>query len=77
MRFTIVGLGYVGTSAAALMSRKHHVSVIDISADKLENIRRNISPVGYDDLKTFLRTRARISALRKIRKKPIVRLISF
>lgn len=53
MRFTVVGLGYVGTSTAALMSQKHQVSVIDISAGKLEDIKRNISPIADEDLEAF------------------------
>ena len=53
MRFTVVGLGYVGTSTAALMSQKHQVSVIDISAGKLEDIKRNISPISDEDLEAF------------------------
>lgn len=54
MKFTIVGIGYVGASTAALFAAKHSVSVVDISREKLDRIRRGVSPISDKDLSLFL-----------------------
>ena len=46
MKFTVVGMGYVGASAAALLAMKHHVSAVDISQDKLDIIKQKKLPIA-------------------------------
>lgn len=46
MKFTVVGMGYVGASAAALLARKHHVFAVDISQDKLDIIKQRKLPIA-------------------------------
>ena len=46
MKFTVVGMGYVGASAAALLARKHHVFAVDVSQDKLDIIKQRKLPIA-------------------------------
>lgn len=42
---TVFGAGYVGLSVATLLSRHHHVTLVDIVREKVEMINNRISPV--------------------------------
>lgn len=46
MKFTVVGMGYVGASAAALLAMRYEVFAADISHDKLDIIRQKQSPIA-------------------------------
>ena len=54
MNITIAGLGYVGTSIAVLLSRKHQVLCYDIDKKKLDLINKKKSPVDDPEIKNFL-----------------------
>ena len=53
-RFTVVGLGYVGTSIAVLLSQKFPVIAFDIDNKKINKINKNISPVAETKINTFI-----------------------
>ena len=42
---TVFGAGYVGLSIATLLSRHHHVTLVDIIKEKVEMINNRISPI--------------------------------
>ena len=44
-KVTVVGAGYVGTSIAILLNQKKMVHLIDIDKEKVDQIKRNISPI--------------------------------
>ena len=54
MRIVIIGLGYVGTSLAVLLSQRHEVTVLDIDAEKVNKINKKISPIEDKDISNFL-----------------------
>lgn len=54
MNFTVVGMGYVGSSSAVLLARKHHVYVSDISEEKLNCIREKRSPIKDEEMDRIL-----------------------
>tara|TARA_B110000858_G_C17798087_1_gene473597 strand:- start:1962 stop:3134 length:1173 start_codon:yes stop_codon:yes gene_type:complete len=53
MNIAIVGLGYVGTSLAALLSRKHPVIAIDIDPNKVNSINSRVSPINDNEIITY------------------------
>ncbi len=57
MNITVVGLGYVGTSIAVLLSRKHKVQCYDIDRKKLGLINRKKSPVDDPEINEFLKNK--------------------
>ena len=50
----VVGSGYVGLSLAVLLAQKYHVTVIDISEDKINMINKRISPLRDELLEQYL-----------------------
>lgn len=50
----VVGAGYVGLSLAVLLAQKYHVTVIDISEDKINMINKRISPLRDELLEQYL-----------------------
>ena len=50
----VVGAGYVGLSLAVLLAQKYHVTVIDISEDKINMINKRISPLRDELLEKYL-----------------------
>jgi UDPglucose 6-dehydrogenase len=56
MNITIVGLGYVGLSCAALLAKQHHVRAIDILPEKVELVKRGQSPIADVEIEEFLST---------------------
>ncbi|OZA63773.1 MAG: GDP-mannose dehydrogenase, partial [Sphingomonadales bacterium 39-62-4] len=70
MKIAILGLGYVGcTAAGCIASQGHHVLGIDVSAAKVETLNAGRSPVyepGLDDLITTARTEGRLEAVTEI-----------
>lgn len=57
MNITVVGLGYVGLSNAALLSKKHQVMALDISESRVSMIKNGKSPIIEDDLSYYLSNR--------------------
>ena len=70
MKIAILGLGYVGcTAAGCIASQGHHVLGIDVSAGKVETLNAGRSPVyepGLDDLISTARTEGRLEAVTEI-----------
>ncbi|WP_150538800.1 nucleotide sugar dehydrogenase [Actinobacillus vicugnae] len=58
MKITIVGAGYVGLSNAILLAQKHQVTLLDISAEKIEKINHKISPIQDKEIIEYLTTKA-------------------
>lgn len=54
MKIVVVGLGYVGTSLAVLLSQKNEVTAVDIVKDKVEKINKRISPIQDYEIQEFL-----------------------
>ena len=52
--FTVVGLGYVGLSSAAVLSQTNKVYIVDTDSAKLKNIINRISPISDPEMKYFL-----------------------
>ena len=50
----VVGAGYVGLSLAVLLAQKYHVTVIDISEDRINMINKRISPLRDELLEQYL-----------------------
>ena len=63
----VIGLGYVGMSIAALLSRQHVVSVFDIDKNKMELASKNISTVQDPSINEFFQqNQTKIKAVDKI-----------
>lgn len=54
MNITVVGAGYVGLSVAMLLSQKNKVVILDISAEKINCLNDNKSPIDDTDIERFL-----------------------
>ena len=54
MNITVVGAGYVGLSVAMLLSQKNKVVILDISAEKINCLNDNKSPIDDADIERFL-----------------------
>ena len=54
MRITIAGCGYVGISNAVLLSQKHKVTAFDIDIKKIENLKKQISPIKDNLISEYL-----------------------
>lgn len=54
MKVTVVGMGYVGTSIAALLGQKHSVYAVDKDQSKLEMISEGKSPVKDELVSEYL-----------------------
>ena len=55
MNIAVAGTGYVGLSLAVLLSRKHHVSAVDILEEKVRKLNRRESPIQDDYIERYLR----------------------
>jgi UDPglucose 6-dehydrogenase len=56
MKIAIAGLGYVGLSLAALLSRQHHVAALDVAREKVDLVNHRQSPIHDPELQEWLRT---------------------
>ena len=45
MKIAVVGIGYVGSSLATLLSQEHEVVAYDITKDRVDSINNRISPI--------------------------------
>lgn len=53
MKIAVAGAGYVGLSMATLLSRKHHVTVVDVVPQKVDMLNERISPIQDDYIEKF------------------------
>ena len=44
MNIAIAGTGYVGLANAVLLAQHHHVTAVDLVAEKVDKINRRVSP---------------------------------
>ncbi len=56
IKISIIGGGYVGMSQAALLSKKYHVSILDINQVVVDKINNHICPFDDQDLESYLKT---------------------
>lgn len=54
MNITVIGMGYVGLANALLLSQHENVVAYDILGDKINLLKKNISPIEDDKIKEFL-----------------------
>ena len=51
---TVYGAGYVGLSIAVLLSRFHHVTLVDVIPEKVNMVNRRISPIQDEYIEKYL-----------------------
>ncbi len=56
LKIAIAGLGYVGLSMAALLSRQHHVTTLVVIPKKIELVNQRRSPIYDPELHDWLHT---------------------
>lgn len=54
MNITVVGAGYVGLSLAVLLAQENSVTLLDINPEKIDLIRRRLSPIKDPEIESFL-----------------------
>ena len=54
MNIVVVGLGYVGSSLAVMLARKHHVTAIDILPEKVEQLNNRQAPIADEAMQDAL-----------------------
>ena len=54
MKITVAGTGYVGLSLAVLLSQHNHVTAVDIMSEKVEKIKKRISPIQDEYIEKYL-----------------------
>jgi len=52
-RIAVAGTGYVGLSMATLISQHHHVTAVDLIAEKVDMINRRVSPIQDAEIEDF------------------------
>ncbi len=53
-KIIVVGLGYVGSSIAVMLSKKNHVTAVDIDKNKVDLLNNKISPIKDGDITNYL-----------------------
>jgi UDPglucose 6-dehydrogenase len=54
MRIAVVGAGYVGLSNAVLLAQRHEVRVLDLDAERIDQLSRRVSPIEDAELEDYL-----------------------
>ena len=54
MKITVAGAGYVGLSNAILLSQHHEVTLLEIVAERVEQINQRLSPIEEPRMQAFL-----------------------
>ena len=54
IKVAVAGTGYVGLSIATLLSQHHHVTAVDVIAEKVEKLNNCISPIQDDYIEKYL-----------------------
>ena len=57
-RIAVAGTGYVGLSLATLLSQRHHVTAVDVIAEKVDKINRRESPIQDEYIERYLAEKA-------------------
>ena len=57
MKIIVIGLGYVGSSLAVMLSQKHNVIAFDINKEKIKQINKKQSPIEDKLIKKFLKNK--------------------
>lgn len=57
MNIAVAGTGYVGLSLAVLLSQNNHVSAVDVIPEKIDLLRRGISPIADTEIEEYLSSR--------------------
>jgi UDPglucose 6-dehydrogenase len=57
MKITVVGIGYVGLSNAILLALHNEVVLLDVIAERVEQINRGEAPIGDDDITDYLQNK--------------------
>ena len=52
-RIAVAGTGYVGLSLATLLSQRHHVTAVDVIAEKVDKINRRESPIQDEYIERY------------------------
>ena len=58
IKVAVAGTGYVGLSIATLLSQHHHVTAVDVIAEKVEKLNNRISPIQDDYIEKYLAEKA-------------------
>lgn len=53
MKIAVAGAGYVGLSMAALLSKKHSVTVVDVVPEKVDMVNRRVSPIQDEYIEKY------------------------
>ena len=54
MKITVAGAGYVGLSNALLLSQHHNVTLLEIVAERVDQINQRVSPIEEPRMQAFL-----------------------
>ena len=54
IKVAVAGTGYVGLSIATLLSQHHHVTAVDVIAEKVEKLNKRISPIQDEYIEKYL-----------------------
>ena len=54
MKITVAGAGYVGLSNALLLSQHHEVTILEIVAERVDQINKRVSPIEEHRMQAFL-----------------------
>lgn len=57
MKISVFGIGYVGLSNALLLAQKHEVIAVDINKERVDSVKKGVSPIKDDDIERFLKLR--------------------
>jgi len=55
MKIAVAGTGYVGLSIATLLAQHHHVTAVDVIAEKVEKINHRFSPIQDEYIEKYLK----------------------
>jgi UDPglucose 6-dehydrogenase len=54
VKIAVVGAGYVGLSNAVLLAQRHEVALLDLDAERIDLVKRRISPLEDAELSEYL-----------------------
>ena len=55
IRIAVAGTGYVGLSIATLLAKHHHVTAVDVIAEKVEKLNNRVSPIQDEYIEKYLK----------------------
>ena len=57
MKIAIAGAGYVGLSCSMILAQNHEVIVHDTNIEKVNKLKKSVSPIIDPDIENFLRNK--------------------